>query len=69
MRKEETSVMTTLPDGKTARSVRGSYSYPTADGRTIRVDYVADEGGFRATTVTDGESNAGLGTSYRRMGE
>ncbi|KAF6212125.1 hypothetical protein GE061_012646 [Apolygus lucorum] len=69
--KEETSVMTTSEDGKTARSVRGSYSYPTADGRTIRVDYVADEGGFRATTVTEGEGAAapGVGASYRRLGE
>lgn len=36
-------------DGSTSRTVRGSYSYPSPDGRIISVEYVADRDGFRTT--------------------
>ncbi|CAH1391456.1 unnamed protein product [Nezara viridula] len=47
--REESSVIEPSADGQLVASVKGSYSYPGPDGRIIRVNYVADQGGFRAS--------------------
>ncbi|KAK9512445.1 hypothetical protein O3M35_000877 [Rhynocoris fuscipes] len=50
MTREESAIIEDVgedEDGSARRTVRGSYSYPSPDGRIINVEYVADRDGFR----------------------
>ncbi|XP_014246948.1 larval cuticle protein LCP-30-like [Cimex lectularius] len=61
--REESSVIEISDEGKQVKKVTGSYSYPSPDGRMIRVEYVADEEGFRSNQISEDNYS-----TYRRLG-